>query len=133
MKNIKTREEKFYEIMGVRKFKNFLLKLHLEMHGQSSLKRATNYRLGKLSAEAAEDFKTKGLRINTAIHGTLLLFNGYYLMQYSMGAKPFTAFDFSVQAIAAVMNGYCLMLQRYNVIRINRVLKKNEERRIKKS
>lgn len=113
-------EMKIYEKLGVKKFKNFVLNLNVKATDNKKIK-GNNYYLDQ--GHGLEDLKKFKLEI---------LFNGY-LHTYSsiacivsmMGSIiPIALYPILIATMT--LNTYCIMLQRYNWIRIKKAIKKNE-------
>ena len=128
MKNL---ELKIYEKLGVRKFRNIAVKfafffLHPKyIFSKNNRKKAinkfhntpSNYFIDKdAGLKGLKDFN-QWIYIHSFIHIYALLHCVAGLFStFTVIAIPFT-----------IANLYCLMLQRYNYIRINNVIKKHEE------
>lgn len=129
-------ELKIYEKLGVRKFRDIIVKfafffvhpkyIFSKKDRKKEIKKfrntPSNYFVDKEAGlKGLKDFK-QWIYIHTFIHIYALfhcivgLFSGFTVI-----AIPFT-----------ILNLYCLMLQRYNYVRINNVIKKNEESEKKK-
>ncbi|MBQ2639842.1 MAG: hypothetical protein IJF92_03670 [Bacilli bacterium] len=137
-KKNKSIEMKIYEMLGIKKFKKFVLFLNelgvypFTKHMTKEERRAMlwnsggNYNLGKVnSVEDVKKFK-KQLLFNTGIHVAGLLICVYPTVGIITGEAAL-ATDIIVPPLIA-LNSYCIMLQRYNDIRINRFIKKMEPR-----
>lgn len=137
-KKNKSIEMKIYEMLGIKKFKKFVLFL-IELGVYPFTKHMTkeerrtmlwnsggNYHLGKVnSVEDVKKFK-KQLLFNTGIHVAGLLICVYPTVGIITGEAAL-ATDIIVPPLI-VLNSYCIMLQRYNDIRINKFIKKMEPR-----
>ena len=117
MKNL---EMKIYEKLGIKKFKNLVLNLEKKVIGNKTPK-GTNYHLDQ--GHGLKDLKNFKLA---------LLFNGGF-HTYSFIMCIVTILDSMMPILlyppliaAMTINTYCVMLQRYNWIRINKTIKKNE-------
>lgn len=138
MKKNKNIEMKIYELLGVKIFKKFIFRLFntLEFflttkNSKEASKKAlynptSNYNLGKTkSLEDIKKFK-KQLFINASIHTWALIWTLSMCILNSLKITgetvllPITITNLS----AIIINLYCIMLQRYNYIRINQVIKK---------
>ena len=115
-------EMKIYEIFGVKIFKkivfkisDFCLKLFLTKEEQEDFsKNTTNYKMGKVSdLDDIKNYK-KQMYFNAIVHiiGTCL---GLTTFSYKIGF---------FNTLFTILNAYCVMLQRYNIIRINKVINK---------
>lgn len=132
----KTKEMKIYELLGIKKFKKVVLKIEdilliaftriMKKEGTKQEKSTfhnirTNYRIGKVkSVEDIRSFK-KILCFNVAYHtwGLVLCFNAFFIIL----SEPVSLSLTIIAPIATFINLYCVMLQRYNCIRINQLIK----------
>lgn len=134
MKNPRNIEMKIYELLGVKVFRKIaftfrdiivtplLITKSKEERKNFLYNTASNYCLGKVkSLEDVKRFK-KQIFINTKIHIYGLLALMPLFPKIINGTA--TLFTTIVAPIYAVLNIYCLMLQRYNNIRINQFIKK---------
>ena len=137
-KKNKSVEMKIYEMLGIKKFKKFLLSLnelvtypftrHMTKEERRNMLRDSggNYHLGKVkSVDDVKKFK-KQLFLNSGIHvlGLLLCVSPSIKM---IAGEASLVTDIIIPPLIA-LNSYCIMLQRYNNIRINRFIKKMEPR-----
>lgn len=123
-------EMKIYELLGIKKFKKmaftlrdtlaipFTYKMSKEERRKSFNNFASNYNLGKVrSIEDIKKFKRQ-LFFNTSIH----VGSGILCLTALSNA---TSIPFIIADISCItINLYCIMLQRYNNIRINKVIRK---------
>jgi len=123
-------EMKIYEFLGVKTFRSlaykliylfrlpFTLSLSKEEREKKLHSTPSNYNMKKGNGlQDLRDFK-KMLLLNASLHIYSLFNCIHYLVR-----------DFSVIILfAVIINIYCIMLQRYNHIRINQILKKGEGR-----
>lgn len=131
----KSLETKIYEVLGVKKFKKIVLELqyralHLidkNITRNDYYKSSSNYRMKKGNGtKDLKDFK-KMLLFNGSIHSFLLVYS------FFRGVVGITSVITVLPWIGSiVLNSYCVMLQRYNWIRINHVLRKCEPAENKK-
>lgn len=142
MKKNKNMELQIYELLGVKKFKKmaFALRDFLMLpltFGMNKNKRrdflyhtSSNYNIGNIrSFENIRKFKV-ALYVNSSIHLTLLLINFPIFVELFNGNLSLLI---SILSIASAgINLYCLMLQRYNCIRINQVIHKMSSKYEKK-
>ncbi len=130
----KNMEMKIYELLGVRFFKKVVmglvwLSITPIIIGKSKKEKmkiyynlSTNYTLGKIdSLEDIKKFK-KNLLLHASIH-TLVLLAMLSNLFIIIGSAASLATLIAATALIG-MNIYCIMLQRYNNIRINQVIKK---------
>ena len=122
---IESFELKLYEKLGVKFFKKFVLKLHKAVFGRKDPdyeKTSSNYRIGKI--EYADDLQNHKheLRFNAIVHIVGLMAGLTSLITTILSSAGLPAFILPVFLI--LLNSYCIMLQRYNYIRIDRAYKK---------
>lgn len=122
----KSNEEKIYELLGIKYFKNFVLSLYqiiiklmtkgLEKEEiKSEEERQNNYKIGKIkSIEDIIKFK-KSILFNSTIHVIGTTINIIFLLNNDQSFLNYTCL---------ILNAYCVMLQRYNYIKLKRVIKK---------
>lgn len=119
MKNI---EMKIYEKIGVLQFKRFILWLSSVVRKNPEERRGTNYCLRSIDLESIKDFR-KMLIFNAKVHLVCIVFSYVAIIE-----KIFLNNIFSIQIIIDIVifivNLYCIMLQRYNWIRIKMILNK---------
>lgn len=124
MKNREDIELKLYEKIGIKHFKSFVLKLRdfsfryvikmTEEEIQNSLNSQSNYNIGKInSMEDVVNFK-KMLYLNALIHT-------FAMIPCLIAFINATNLLF---LLLTIINIYCIILQRYNCIRINKLIKK---------
>ncbi len=133
MKSNSNVEIKIYELLGVKIFKKMVLsfgnmitfqmsflydkEMTKEERKQLSNVISSNYRLGKnKNFESIKKFK-KQLFYNLTCH-TLMLF-------LNLVTVPSTT-STSILILPILINSYCIMLQRYNIIKINSVIEKTK-------
>ena len=134
MKKNKNVEMRIYELLGVKTFRKmafalrdkiwilFTLKMSKEERKESLYHTASNYNLGEVkSLEDVKKFK-KQLFSNARIHlfAFLVLIPNFIKIIGGTAALSYTI----ITLIAGGINLYCVMLQRYNCIRINQLIKK---------
>lgn len=132
MKKNKNVEMRIYELLGVKIFRKMAFALRDKIKILSTLKMskeerkkilyhtASNYNLGEVKGlEDVKKFK-KEIFFNTKIHllGILLLMPNF--IEIIGGTASLSCYELIVGGI----NLYSIMLQRYNCIRINQVIKK---------
>ncbi|MDD2180993.1 MAG: hypothetical protein PHW32_01350 [Bacilli bacterium] len=86
-----------------------------------------NYFLYKLTEEGIENFKKDGIKTNTIIHFGVLPFCIFHLLTTS------SKFFIPIYILGGTINLYCVILQRYNTIRLNRVYEKIKAREKRKN
>ena len=136
-------ELKIYKTIGVVKFKNLVMKLRQsflillskffkeEEDKEEILNNKSNYRLKNGNGiKDLKDFK-KWILVNASIHTIGLILCIIKLNILLTTKVPLNEIiDIS---IVTLINLYCLMLQRYNNIRINNVIKKEEPKEYAKT
>lgn len=122
-------ERKLYEILGVRQFRKLVFWLERQIHRRDK-EQNINYHLEILTPDALDTF-TKYLFFNGSIHGRNIIFACLYaLLRILLGHKVMW-FDVVV-TLLTVKDIYCLMLQRYNFLRIQERKNRLEALREKK-
>lgn len=131
----KTIEEKIYEAMGIKTFKKLVLnmqqKLRKVLKVDDEKVSGDNYFIETQNLEGYNKFKRQGLLYNFSVHfpamiiGGLLIINTITSNNINIGLLARDGFCF-------LLNTYCCMLQRYNQIRINKVIDRLKIREEKK-
>lgn len=134
LKKNKNIEMKFYELLGIKVFKKMAFfvrdivtlpltfKMPKEERKKSLYNTASNYNIGKeKSFEDIKKFK-KQLFKNAGIHIFALLAFIPSFIKIILGTASLSTTIIVLPAM--VMNIYCIMLQRYNCIRINQLIEK---------
>ncbi len=134
MEKNKTMEMTIYEMLGIKTFRKMAFALRDTLNYPATIgmtkeerkrylyKSPSNYNIGKIKRiEDLERFK-KMLYLNAGIHivGLSLLIPDY--MRMAEGTASIQASTYYVTL--GLINSYCIMLQRYNYIRLNILLKK---------
>ena len=127
MKKNKNLEMRFYELIGIKKFRKAVFKLQWfltpnkkENNGERLrvFKDASNYNIGKnVNYESIKAFK-KQLLFNSTIHSIGIIILIPFFIKDINSLDAIIGYSFAV-----VFNSYCIMLQRYNWIKSNNVLK----------
>ncbi len=133
MKKKNQKELQIYEFLGIKQFRKILFKILYIVSIPFTLKMTKEERIFKLSntpsnyimkkgngLQDLKDFK-KSLLLNTLIHTTAILIFMSYLLILGLNASLFSIIN---SIVFIFINAYCLMLQRYNQIRINQVIQK---------
>ena len=144
----KNLEMKIYELLGIKVFRKmaFMLRngitytLYLpSLLGKSFTEKknklkyrllhdSNNYTIGDIkNLEDIKKFKNK-LLLNASIHLFSLSLCLYTFYEISQLQDAIPIGVLTTTSIVTAVNMYCLMLQRYNQLRINKVLKKMEPR-----
>lgn len=124
---MKTVEEKIYEFIGIKQFKKLVVWIGKKVRGNQKISKEDNYFLHKLTTDGVKDFKKYGIKVNTLIHLGVLPF--FISRIFTTSSKIFIP----LYILGGVTNLYCVILQRYNTIRLNRIYKKMQEREERKS
>ena len=119
-------EKKTYEILGVRLFRILVFKLEKAIHHRDKGKNV-NYHISNYEPGSLDAF-IKYLFYNGAIHVRNILYFAIYVLIRLIWGHGLRWFDV-ILFILAVKDLYCVMLQRYNYIRINERKKRLEEKR----
>ncbi|MDD2435769.1 MAG: hypothetical protein PHO63_05935 [Bacilli bacterium] len=120
--NLKTIEEKIYECLGIKKFKKVVISLGRYVRKNQKISKGDNYFLYKLNTDSIKDYKENGIKVNSFIHGGAVLFCLFNLV------TAHSTVSITINVLGGVVNLYCVMLQRYNNIRLNRIYEKMKER-----
>lgn len=138
MKKRNELEIKIYEKLGIRVFRKMAFGLYYSIwkpfyfiserdkeERKRLLKRPSNYIMKKGNGmQDLRDFK-KMLLLNAGIHTFLIVDAIFDFVMYIINGAPlFWKFMYTLPIL---LNGYCIMLQRYNQLRINKVLEKGEK------
>lgn len=134
MKKNKNIEMRIYELLGVKVFRKMAfglrdilafpltIRMSKEERHDFLYNRASNYNLGKVkSLEDVKKFK-KQLFINSGIHVWALSFCLPNFLKVIVGTASLSTAIMNLTCIG--INLYCIMLQRYNGIRINQLIEK---------
>ncbi len=114
-------EMKIYEKLGVRKWKKFVLWLMCLAIRDPNFK-GINYNIQSFSLKSVKKFR-KWLWINSLIHVYGIIQCIDYI-PYIINSDSIFSFSMFFTIICFLLNIYCVMLQRYNYIRIKKVLKR---------
>lgn len=119
-------EKKLYEALGVRCFRVLVFKLEKLIHYRDKGTNI-NYHISKYEPSALEDF-VKYLFYNGAIHVRNVAYFAIYVILRLILGTDLRWYDI-VLLLFAVKDVYCVMLQRYNYIRIYERKCRLEQRR----
>lgn len=130
MTNIEKIEIKIYKFLGIEKFKRLVFKLENFIHRNDNMKNINYHVINSNSISSVENFK-KYLYNNGKIHVRSLI-NGVIIIGITLilGINPLILIFLGLLMIKDI---YCIMLQRFNWIKIKefqRKLKEKEERKI---
>lgn len=115
-------EQKIYQLLGVNQYRKFVIKVKKKYDKWRGKTDTDNYFLKDYSDEGISFLKTQLIK-NAKIHfsGVIVCLPAVLLID-----RPW------IKIIALVIllhNLYCVMIQRYNLIRINALLKKKRNRK----
>lgn len=113
MKKNKNIELKIYELLGVNVFRKYVLFTWEKIAKFFNLD--VGYRLDKINTYGLLNYKERA-KIFALMHTILLI--GWSIFQITY---PSSLVDILYNLI---INGYCIMVQRYNIIRINNLIEK---------
>ncbi len=137
-------ELKLYEKLGIKKFKKYIIGLKDSLidtkymnnpKGKEEYKKKhTNYSLG--TAKTLDDLKShkKEMLFNGIVH-TMSLISCISILATTPVVLPLSALNligYTSTLLVTVINTYCVMLQRYNWIRFDKVIEKNNASDMKK-
>lgn len=130
MTNIEKIEIKIYKFLGIEKFKRLVFKLENFIHRNDNMKNINYHVVNSNSISSVENFK-KYLYNNGKIHVKGLI-NGVIITGITLilGINPLIL---TFLGLLMIKDIYCIMLQRFNWIKIKefqRKLKEKEERKI---
>lgn len=127
------RKLKIYEMLGVKQFRALTFKLEKLVHIKDK-KQNHNYHINPDSGKSLinctidemEDFKKK-LYYNGSIHVKNLIFLAIASLVILI-VPTFNKYLLILNLVLAIKDAYCVMLQRYNYIRINSVIETKRAR-----
>lgn len=113
------REECFYERLGIKRFRRFVLWLENRLQRITGRKNR-NYHLGAKALDGLETYSIY-IKYNALVHGIVQLYLlAAAAMEFYRPALPKGGKLLLLLLFAG--NGYCLMLQRYNSLRLRRTI-----------
>lgn len=127
---MKKKEMKLYELLGVKLFQKLVFLLEKLVHIKDKGKNI-NYHMPSTDISAMDAF-IKYLFYNGAIHTRNLAMFLVYLLFKALLSCQLRPYDY-ILCLLAVKDLYCIMLQRYNFLRIERcreLMCTRQERRI---
>ena len=122
-------EMKLYELLGIRLFRRLAFGMERLIHRKDRRKNI-NYHISAHTPGGLAAFR-KYLFYNAAIHAKGILLVGIVLL-IKWGFLGFTWYFDSLLLLLAVQDGYCIMLQRYNYLRIRQHMAVLEQKREEK-
>lgn len=125
----KENEYKIYEFLGVKYFKKLTFKLEKIIHRKDKGTNINYHVKNTFSKESVNSFK-KYLYYNGFIHAKNFIIGFLMILGYLiLGMNPLLIFS---TGVLIVKDAYCLMLQRYNYLKLNEFEKKLDLREEKK-
>ena len=122
-------EMRLYEILGVKVFRKMVFWLEKMIHRRDRGKNI-NYHIPSKEVGALDAF-VKYLFYNGSIHVRNLAFFAVYLLLKILFFRHFRFYDI-ILGLLAVKDAYCVMLQRYNLLRIRIYKERLQERQEKR-
>lgn len=117
-------EIKFYEKIGIKHFKKFVMWLEAKLIPDPEYRKVGNYNLKAKNLESVKQFK-KMLLLNGTIHFIIGIVTIACIVK-KISNSTVVSFPMIIFIICFFVNLYCVLLQRYNWIRISKVLKKKQ-------
>lgn len=117
-----TMEEKIYRVLGVRQYRKFLVWVKLRYDQWRGKQDTDNYFLRGSGIEDMRFLKSQLLK-NAKIHS----FGAVLCFACALAAGRFWIVLLAV--LVGLHNLYCVLVQRMNLIRLNRLLKSKEQKR----
>ncbi len=122
-------ERRLYEILGIRLFRKLALKIEILRHSKDN-SRNVNYHFHGSGISSLKSF-TGYLLYNAVCHGmSLSCIAVYFAITYFVGVRYYVLDIF--MCFLLIVNLYCIMLQRYTYIRIQKTAKRLVSAREKK-
>ncbi len=115
-------EMEFYRKIGVLQWKKFVLWLMSKIIRNPERRRGGNYYLERIDLKSVRAFK-KELLFNGSIHAIGTIAGVKAIISYILTDNVFSIMML-INIIVFLANLYCVMLQRYNWLRIKKVLNK---------
>ena len=117
-------EKKIYEILGIRHYRKLVLFCKSKFNKITKTEDNDNYFLRGYSKEDIIFLKEQFIK-NFKIHmlGTVI---GLFLLIIFLLEAPVSAFKVGLAIFVFLLNGYSCMLQRYHLLKVNRIIKKKE-------
>lgn len=112
----------FYRKIGVLQWKKFVLWLMSQFIRNPEDRKGSNYYLAGINRQSVKDFR-KMLLLNGSIHIVGVMFC-ILDMASIIAANNIVSISMLYTIILFLVNLYCVMLQRYNWLRIKKVLNK---------
>jgi len=116
-------EKKIYELLGIKYYRKFVLFCKSKFNKYTKTNDNTNYFLRGYSKEDVIFLKEQFEKnFNIHILGTVI---GFILLIIFLTENPVSLLKVGLAAFVFLWNGYSSMLQRYNLLKINRIIKRN--------
>lgn len=119
-------EMRFYELIGIKYWKRLVLWFIGLFYRKPEKRKGGNYWLESISVDGIKNFKEM-LILNALLHTIASIFNTIWLVKYHFFVDNIPLLIFYI--VMYVVNGYCIILQRYNWLRIKKTLKKISSRK----
>lgn len=120
-------EMKLYEKLGVLYWKKFVLWVSVLGVRNPNDRKGTNYYLKDLSLKSVKDFR-KWLWFNALVHIFGFMYSAIWIIYIIINIHLYSFYAsilfIIIHIIFLILNLYCIMLQRYNYLRIKKVLKR---------
>lgn len=115
-------EKKIYEILGIKYYREFVLFCKAKFNKFTKTEDNSNYFLRGYSKEDIVYLKEQ-FEKNFKIHigGTAI---GLFLLITFLLENPISVLKVGLALAVFLLNGYSSMLQRYNLLRISKIMKK---------
>ncbi|MDD4298457.1 MAG: hypothetical protein PHS98_02330 [Bacilli bacterium] len=117
-------ERKIYKLIGIEYFRKLVFLLERVIHYKDKGKNV-NYHIKNTDFEKAKDFK-KFLYYNGTIHVRNAIFLFLLIIVKVLFLKTSLIFDI-ILGLNLIKDIYCIILQRYNYVRINKYIKSREK------
>lgn len=118
-------EMRIYELLGIKYWKRFILWIACLFIRDHEDRKGANYWLEDISAASIKKFK-KQLLFNGLYHTGAIVVNDIIVFIMKLLGSNISII---YQVIFFLVNFYCVMLQRYNWLRIKKILKKISSRK----
>lgn len=112
-------ELKIYEALGVKQFRSLVFRLEKVIHHKDKGKNI-NYHVKRMNVDQLENFK-KYLYFNGFIHVRNSILLSIIIL---VNVFAFSKASLAILILDLIKNLYCVMLQRYNYVRINDTITK---------
>ncbi len=110
-------EIRFYEIIGIKKFKKILISIILLFFHDRNILKGSNYYIESLTISGLKSFSKK-LMFNVFNHIIGFVVSVIFIITDK------NYFNKVILFFIIVFNVYCVLLQRYNYLRMQKILKR---------